>query len=341
MTPRISVVMPVFNGEKYLKKAIESILNQTFLDFEFLIINDGSTDKSVEIIESYNDPRIRLVHNEQNLGLIATLNRGLNLCKGEYIVRMDADDISLPSRLEKQVKFLDFNPDIAICGTLLKTFGNISSSILKYPEKSESIKSALLFNCPIAHPSVMMKRSAIKGLYYDSSYKHAEDYQLWTRASKYLKLFNIQEVLLLYRTHPKQVSQDHLAEQLLSSKKIMQNQLKNLGIEPTEEELELHNQIAIREIQSSKEFVNRAEKWLINLIKANRKTVYYSEQAFSDVITEQWFLLCKRESYRLGVWSFIRFISSPLSWKGKCSIIEKIKFLICCLLRENEKNTVK
>ena len=109
--------MPVYNGERYLREAIDSILNQTFKDFEFLIINDGSTDLSVEIIESYADKRISLAHNGQNLGLITTLNRGFDLACGEYIARMDCDDISLPDRLEKQVVFMDNHPEIGICGS--------------------------------------------------------------------------------------------------------------------------------------------------------------------------------------------------------------------------------
>jgi len=328
--PKITVLMPVYNCEKYLREAIESILNQTFPDFELLIINDGSADKSVEIIESYNDPRIRLIHNEQNQGLIATLNKGLDLCTGEYIARMDADDISLPTRLEKQVKFLESNPDIAICGALIKTFGNVNSSIFRYPEDHESIKSTLIFKNSIAHPSIMMKKSAIKGLYFDPSFKHAEDYELWIRASKYLKLFNIQEVLLLYRMHTEQVSQHHQEEQCASSGKIMLSQLEDLGIKPTEANLKLHQQIGMGKIQLSKEFVNRAESWLINLKNMNKKTSYYSEPAFSYVIAEQWFLICIKAS-KLGIWSCRKFFSSSLSKKNSLSLKSKTKMIYKCL----------
>ena len=120
MNPKVTVLMPVYNCEKYLRESIESILNQTFKDFEFLIINDGSSDKSAEIVESYNDNRINFVQNEKNIGLAASLNRGLDIAKGEYIARMDADDISLPERLEKQVRFMETNPQIGICGQLDK-----------------------------------------------------------------------------------------------------------------------------------------------------------------------------------------------------------------------------
>jgi glycosyltransferase involved in cell wall biosynthesis len=117
ISPKISVVMPVYNGKEYLALAVESILRQTFADFEFIIINDGSTDNSADIAASYEDPRIKLLHNDKNLGLIPSFNRGLENSRGEYIARMDADDIAFPDRFKKQVAFLDDHPDIALCGS--------------------------------------------------------------------------------------------------------------------------------------------------------------------------------------------------------------------------------
>ena len=119
---KATVLMPVYNAEKYVAEAIDSILNQTFNDFEFLIINDGSTDNSLDIIKSYDDPRITIINNETNLGLSHTLNKGIELARGEYIIRMDADDISLSIRLEKQIEFMDSNQHIGICGSWIQTF---------------------------------------------------------------------------------------------------------------------------------------------------------------------------------------------------------------------------
>ena len=120
--PKISVVMPAYNAENYIREAIDSILAQTFRDFEFLIIDDGSTDHTVEIIRSYSDSRIRLYQNERNMGVAATLNRGLDLARGEYIARMDADDISLPERFAKQAAYMDAHPDVAVCGSNIILF---------------------------------------------------------------------------------------------------------------------------------------------------------------------------------------------------------------------------
>ena len=130
--PKISVLMSVFNGERYLIKAIDSILNQTFKDFEFIIIDDGSMDSSNAIIRSFDDPRVRLIENEKNIGLTKSLKKGIDLCRGEYIARMDGDDISLPERLKKQVEFMDHNRGVGISGTWKRSIGlksNKSSEI--------------------------------------------------------------------------------------------------------------------------------------------------------------------------------------------------------------------
>jgi glycosyltransferase involved in cell wall biosynthesis len=144
--PRISVVMSVYNGEKYLRQAIESILQQTYTDFEFIIIDDGSTDSSREIIQSYDDKRIRLVINEQNIGLTKSLNKGIRLAKGEFIARMDADDISLPQRFEKQVAYLDSHPEVGVLGTyanIIDHRGKIINNII-FPTEHETILWTML-----------------------------------------------------------------------------------------------------------------------------------------------------------------------------------------------------
>ena len=139
-TPKITVLMPVYNGEKYLKESIESILKQTFRDFEFLIINDTSTDESEKIIRSFKDSRIKLIKNEKNIGLTKSLNKGLDLAKGEYMARMDADDISLPKRLEIQVAFMDKNPKIGVIGAWAKVIGESNKKYIKTYSNFEKIE---------------------------------------------------------------------------------------------------------------------------------------------------------------------------------------------------------
>jgi glycosyltransferase involved in cell wall biosynthesis len=199
--PKISVVMSVYNCEKYIKEAIYSILNQNFGDFEFIIINDGSTDKTREIIEEYKDERIKVINNK-NKGLTKSLNEGIELAKGEYIARMDADDISLRERFEKQVEFLDFNTDIYMCGTWAEFIdeNGVFLKDFKRPITDKEIKKELLFHNPFIHSSVMIRKSVFDkvGL-YNESFRYAQDYELWTRVVAKLKTANLPEALLKYR----------------------------------------------------------------------------------------------------------------------------------------------
>ena len=204
--PLISVIMPVYNTEKYISEAIESILNQTYTNFEFLIFDDASTDKSVQIINSFKDKRIQLITKPQNTGYTNSLNMGLTMAKGEYIARMDSDDISKLNRLETQLNFMENNKDIAVCGSWFNILG--SENIIKHPVYHDEIKMALLKYCSIGHPTVMIRNSFLKThqLSYNPQMEPAEDYDLWVRISKTGKLHNLDEILLFYRLHSNQIS---------------------------------------------------------------------------------------------------------------------------------------
>ena len=200
--PAVSVVMPVYNGEKYLRESIDSILNQTYTDYEFIIVNDGSNDKTEEIILSYNDNRIRYIKNEKNLQIVKSLNRGIELAKGRYIARMDADDISLPRRFEKQITFMENNLEIGVCGTWLKTIGE-KEEVWKLPVIHEEIAMQMFFFIDNASYSVSQD-SHIKKLthIYSDDFNKAEDYELWTRLLVKTKFANYPKVLLKYRLYP-------------------------------------------------------------------------------------------------------------------------------------------
>jgi glycosyltransferase involved in cell wall biosynthesis len=201
----ISAIMSAYNSENFIKEAIDSILSQTFSDFEFIIINDASMDSTESIIKSYGDSRIKLINNQQNEGLAKSLNTGLDIANGKYIARMDADDVSLPERFQKQFDFMEQNQDIDICGTFYETFGN-KSCVVRTPENDTDIKDALFFSNCIAHSSVMMRKSTIDkfGIKYDENLRSAQDYELWCREADRLKYANIPEILLKYRVHENQ-----------------------------------------------------------------------------------------------------------------------------------------
>lgn len=205
--PLVTALMPVYNGEKYLREAIDSILAQTFTDFEFLIINDGSKDQSEKIIRSYKDKRIRLINNTKNLGFSATVNRGLDLAKGKYIARMDCDDLSAPTRLEKQVAFMEKHPDYGVCGTLFALIDenrqiNEMGGVKMLGD--EDLKTAMLFGNVFAHGETMIRKSVLDKYHfrYNPEFTPCEDYDLWARMSEVTKFKTLQEVLYFYMVHP-------------------------------------------------------------------------------------------------------------------------------------------
>lgn len=207
--PKVTVLMSVYNGEKYLREAIESILNQTFKDFEFSIINDGSTDRTAEILNCYNDNRIKIVNNEKNIGLAKSLNKGLKMAGGEYIARIDADDISMPNRLDVQYNYMKDDPNLAICASSYEQIdenGNTIKIIEGYLE-CEQLYYFLTFANWLAHSSIMFKKSiALKVNGYDDRLIRAQDYDLWYRISRMGKVIQIDEVLLKLRIHPENIS---------------------------------------------------------------------------------------------------------------------------------------
>jgi glycosyltransferase involved in cell wall biosynthesis len=205
--PLISVVLPVFNGERHIAQALNSILDQTFQDFELIVINDGSTDSTLEILQNFarKDKRIRIVSRE-NKGLVASLNEGIDLAGGTWLARMDADDVAYPKRFEWQLACLE-QTAADICGGGVSRFGSSDRRVFKPRADDEAIKMQMLFSCPFAHPTVMMRTVMARQLQYDPAWGKAEDYDLWERAARAgWKMANVPDVLLAYRVHGNQTS---------------------------------------------------------------------------------------------------------------------------------------
>lgn len=212
--PAISVIMPVYNAKSFLREAVESILNQSLTDFEFLIIDDGSSDGSKEIVKSYDDPRIECVDYAINQGYPTLLNIGLRQARGKYVARMDADDISHPDRLKKQYEFLESNPDYILCGARYSLLGSAATVLL--PITNDDIKLKMLYITPFCHPTVMIRNEVLQknALSYNVDHMPAEDHELWVRLSDYGKFYNLPEPLLKYRVHGNNISlQNRTAEQ--------------------------------------------------------------------------------------------------------------------------------
>lgn len=206
MNPSISVLMPIYNTAPYLREAIDSVLNQTFDDFELILLNDCSTDESLYIINSYSDSRIVVYNGMVNVGVANILNIGIKMARGIYIARMDSDDISLHNRFQIQYDFLQSHPDVDLCSCAMQQFG-ASDKLMQYNNDTEEVKFNAVFFSPILHASSMWKKDSFKKLFYEQDFVPAEDYRLWTKALVMgVNIVNIPDVLYRYRIHSEQTS---------------------------------------------------------------------------------------------------------------------------------------
>jgi hypothetical protein len=300
--PTVSVLMPVYNGEHYLREAMDSIFEQTLTDYEFLIIDDGSNDESANIIRSYRDSRIVFMQNDQNRGLVYSLNRGLQYARGEYIARMDQDDISLSTRLTSQVEYMDTHPQIGLCGTWMEVMGDRSGQIMKYHHDCDDIKCLLLFVSVVAHPTVIMRRNVLADslLQYSDTFQHAEDYELWLRLSRKTNITNLNEVLLKYRISPGQITQKHRSEQLQCHMRVQVEAIKILGFEPSPKEQQVHAALSFNSDIPHPEYIKDAAQWLLKLQARNDSSKCYPEPAFTKILRHYWGAACRRGESHLG-----------------------------------------
>lgn len=295
---RVSVVIPIYNSSKYLRESIDSIIAQTYDDWELLAINEyGSNDGSAEIIKEYElrDSRIHLIQNRDQLGLAESINKGIRLAQGEYIARMDADDISHPKRFEKQVKVLDENPKVIVCGTYQHHFGGDTNWIHKPAISAEQCKANLLFFCDLCHSTLMLRKSAIENnnLWYDNHFL-AEDYELWTRVVRVGDVINIPEVLGEYRIGENNITNEKKEHLNVESGKITLRCLReNLGLELEEkksilfqgwenpfspENAGMHREVLLQELEA-----------MLRLIyHSNASVGYYDDKALLATLAAKW-----------------------------------------------------
>ncbi|TFH33505.1 MAG: glycosyltransferase, partial [Deltaproteobacteria bacterium] len=280
----VTVLMPVHNGGEYLAGAVQSVLAQTFHGFEFLIIDDCSIDGSLHVAASFDDPRIRIIPNDRNMGLAMSLNKGFDLARGKYIARMDSDDVCRPDRLERQLAWLESHPAVGACGSWVRYIGLGRGKTVRYYSDSSMVKASLLFDPPMAHPAVMLRRDLFlrHGLLYDPTFHRAQDYDLWERASHHFPLSNVPRVLLDYRIHPEQAGGRTYREQQGDADRTRLRQLNAMGMDPGEDEMAVHRIVSeLIDIQPTRELILRIEGWLGKLKEANAKSGTYPEPHFS------------------------------------------------------------
>ncbi len=280
----VSVVMPVYNGALYLREAIDSILSQTHTNFELIIINDGSTDNSEEIIRSYDDYRIRYILNEKNSGICVTLNKGLDVAQGKYIARMDCDDISVPERLQMQVEYMEENPTIGISGSDIMIFGEgIEERVFQMVHEPDLCTAGLLFNPCFAHPTVIWRREIMDRLRlrYDENYRGLEDFVMWWKFAEVTKLANIPQVLLKYRKHKSQETQNRSERVTLQSNEFRRYRYQKMcGITPSSSEMKTLDDYSYGNFNKFRtEEFNLFVEIMTKIVKRSTYPIYTSKKA--------------------------------------------------------------
>lgn len=275
---KVTVLMPTYNVAPFVEEAIGSVLKQTLRDFELLVVDDCSTDNTIEVVRGINDPRIRVVRNEKNLGLAENLNHGLSFVTTDYVARMDGDDIAEPFWLEHEVAILDSHPDIGICGAGFKRFGTTETQTC-FPEHHKDIAANMLFECSVIVPTFRMSLFQNHGLRYKSEAFPAEDYRFWAECLKVTQLYNIQETLFHYRMHPAQICTARREEQRQKVAEVQRYMLGWLSDDFSEEEQRYYTGpfmastiISRKDLKERKAFGNR-------LIEKNRIKRHFDEKA--------------------------------------------------------------
>lgn len=288
--PLISVIMSNYNTpETYLRQAIESILGQTYKKIEFIIVDDCSSNNSLKIICDYCDDRIHLIKNENNIGITRSLNKALQASKGDFIARMDSDDISLPERFEKQVTFLQNHQDVIVCGTWAEIFGDGYNDNKKkmlcnvIPPKDEYSVILLFGNgYNIIHPTAMFRHDyMIKNkICYDERYRYAQDYKMWITCNHFGECAIVPEVLFKYRIHDKAISSNKVQEQRDCVYSIIEEQLKILDIKLDKNNFIKHQGL----IFSKKSYDEFYYKWLEKIINKNSKKHIYNQNVLEKLL---------------------------------------------------------
>lgn len=293
--PRVTVFMPVYNREQTLRAAIDSVLGQTYGDFELLLIDDGSKDHSIEIVRSYPDPRIRLVVHEKNQGIPKTRNHGLELARGELLAILDSDDVANRTRLARQVEFLDRYPDIAAVGSWLTRIdarGRTRGFIVR-PTHPDDVRAHILFVSCFKNPAMMARTEVLRRYGYREEFTYCQDIDLWGRISERHRLANLPRFLTRYRSGGESRRDEGLAFRMKTM--AARGQLSTLGVRFDEEDLAGH--VRLRNVSGlvpTPEFFDWCDQWLARILEQNQRTRSYPEPHLTLAATERWLLVAMR-----------------------------------------------
>ncbi|MCH7600785.1 MAG: glycosyltransferase family 2 protein [Myxococcales bacterium] len=295
--PTVTVFIPVYNRGRYLAQAVDSMLAQTYRDFEILIIDDGSEDDSLEIARSYRDPRVRVEANSKNIGNTPTRNRGIDLSRGRYIATLDSDDFAMPERLAKQVAYLEAHKDCVAVGSWIRKQDDMTgtSRLKRHPLTSREMKAWFPWNNSLSQTSIMVRADTLKLLRYDESYEQCQDYDLHIRLSREHDIANLPEALTVKRLHSEQTTRKvKIGSE--TKLRVIRKLLGELDIEPTDNELKLHYILTRPELRRGAVDASSLDAvaiWLRRLLGANARMQSLPEPEFSRVVASVWLVACK------------------------------------------------
>jgi glycosyltransferase involved in cell wall biosynthesis len=286
---KVSVLMPLYNKAPYLREAIDSVLAQTFTDWELIVVDDCSSDESVSIVESYDDPRIKLHKNERNLGTAGNANRCIALSKGEYLVRFDADDICVPDRIEAQVNYMDAHPEVGVSSGHLETFGT-ETEVWKLPTEDEDLRAMMLFNVPIAQGASIIRKSVLTehSIEYDERGPNVgEDWLLWFKLAHETKLGNIDKILIKYRRGEQNITYSGNNNLYKSRTYVYRYFFKELGLPEEKTDIHFYTKPFFPTPATATTVVEFRE-WLDELKAFNEKRKFFHQEKFNRILEEKW-----------------------------------------------------
>ena len=274
--PRITVLMPTYNVAPWVDEAIQSVLNQTCKDFELLVVDDASSDGTLEHVKAFEDPRVRIAAFPNNVGLADNLNRGLDLIDTELVARMDGDDIAEPDWLETGIKVLDSHPEVGVCSFGFQFFGT-KTSLVRFPEWHEESKAQMLFGCTVIVPVLRRSVLAQNNLRYSTAAFPAEDYMMWANAYRVTQVYNVQRTLFHYRTHETQISTAKRQAQIEKSNEVRLKMLNWLNDSFSDEEKHYFLNVFVPCVINGKDRVNELKRFAGFLINKNTEGHYDDE----------------------------------------------------------------
>ena len=326
---KLTVIMPVFNGEKYLSEAINSVLQQTFSDFYFLIFNDNSTDNTLNILNDFalKDSRIKVFSTKENFGPGKLRNQGIDLATTPYIAFLDADDIALPNRFEKQITFLENNSEYGLCGSWFTVFGDKKEKVIKHAVEHEYLKVQFLHSCGLGNSTVMFKKMALNNLRFENEFFVAEDYALWSELIAQTKIYNIPESLVKYRWHATNISKSKADEMEKAELSIKKRQLKRLNINYEDSNYYV-NAVSLKRKQSIEE-IKKTISASYKLLEKNKIIKFYNQEIFQKHIEKT--ILRTIRNAKKNNFSYFKYLKNESVYFSKIKMLDKIILFFKCL----------